>query len=183
VGNDRRKPSRYFLTSLLGGAYPCTGTGSKGLPCQGRSAEGSGQEHGERNLIRTDPESEAFFDQMKTLIADEILARIQVNDRGVDDPEWLDGVSAMSADRLLGTPAPGRRSSIPLGVMVAEPAEWNRGCTAIQASPRSRKMALVSPPISAIGSSSGLNQATWEVSSSSGRGVPAITFASKTVTT
>ena len=49
--------------------------------------------------------------------------------------------------------------------------------------PRSRKRALVRPPIWSRGNSWGRNQPTSEVSSSSGRGVPSITVASKTVTT
>ncbi len=55
----------------------------------------------EPKRIPTDPESDAHFDLMKLLIAEEILARIQVGDRDVDDPGWLDRVAAMSADRVL----------------------------------------------------------------------------------
>ena len=65
----------------------------------------------EPNLIATDPESEAHFDQMKLVIAEEILARIQVGDREVDDPEWLDRVAAMSADSLLDAFLVRRRSA------------------------------------------------------------------------
>jgi hypothetical protein len=49
--------------------------------------------------------------------------------------------------------------------------------------PKVTKEGFGEPPIWSKGNSSGRNQPTSEVSSPSGRGVPAITVASKTVTT
>jgi hypothetical protein len=53
-------------------------------------------------LLRLDPESDACFERMKTIVAEEVGARIALNDRDMDDPAWRDRVAALAADALLG---------------------------------------------------------------------------------
>jgi hypothetical protein len=53
-------------------------------------------------LIRLDPESDACYEQMREIIAEELQVRIALQDRDVDDPEWLVRVSGLAADALLG---------------------------------------------------------------------------------
>lgn len=52
-------------------------------------------------LVRTDLESEACFDQMKAIITEELQARIDVGDRNVDDPAWLDRIALLVTDALI----------------------------------------------------------------------------------
>ena len=53
------------------------------------------------DLIREDPESEACFDLMVAIIAEEIRVRLALGDDGIDDPAWVERVSELVADALL----------------------------------------------------------------------------------
>ena len=53
------------------------------------------------NLVSLDPDSEECFALMAAIIAEEVVVRIALEDRDVDDPAWIQRVAELSADALL----------------------------------------------------------------------------------
>jgi hypothetical protein len=55
----------------------------------------------EAEPVRLDLESERLCDDVQRIIAEEIQARLDLQDRDIQDPEWVARVALLAADRLL----------------------------------------------------------------------------------